>query len=103
MRESHRLIALARIARTGLLNFVRNAWLSTAATAIMVVTLTILLSTIILNKALGDTIKDIADDITVSVYLKDDVYQTDVDELEGSIKSNPEVRQVTFIDKDEAQ
>jgi cell division transport system permease protein len=103
VREHHYLITLGRIAQTGLSNFIRNAWLSTAATAIMVVTLTLLLSTVILNKALGDTIDDIARDITVSVYLKDDAVQDDLDSLHEALSSNPEVESVSYITKEEAQ
>ena len=103
MKSGSHLIAFGRVLRTGLLNFVRNAWLSTAATAIMVVTLTIMLSTVILNKALGDTIQDLANDITLSIYLFDEADEDAQQQLQDDLTSNPEVKKITFISKEEAQ
>lgn len=97
------LINLMRIMKAGLLNFFRNAWLSTAATAIMIVTLTIILSTVVLNKALGDTIQDLAKDISISVYLHDDAPKKKISELGDKLKNDPTVKQVTFVSKEEAQ
>ncbi len=102
MREHHYIIAFARVMHQGALNFIRNAWLSTAATAIMVVTLTILLSTLVLNKALDDTINEVAADVTISIYIKDDTDQEKIDDLGSRLKQEPEVKSVTFIDKDQA-
>lgn len=89
--------------RAGLHNFVRNAWLSTAATAIMVVTLTLMLSTFILNKALGDTVDDIAREITVSIYLRDDADEAVVEDLGQALRRSEEVAKVTFVSKADAQ
>lgn len=103
MISSHRLITFGRIIHSGLLNFIRNAWLTTAATAIMTVTLTILLATLIFNKALGDTINEYAKDITISVYLRDEADLATVNRLGEELKQNTEVKGVAFINKEEAQ
>ncbi len=103
MNPSHRMITLGRIIHAGGLNFIRNAWLTTAATAIMTVTLTILLATIIFNKALGDTITEVARDITISVYLKDDAPLEVTERLRAELQSNKEVKNITYIDKAQAQ
>lgn len=96
------LISFARIANTGFHNFIRNAWLSTSAVAIMVVTLTIILSSTIVNSALSDTVADIAQQITVSVYLKDDVEEASVTELRGALENNENVKEVKYISKQDA-
>lgn len=96
------LISFRRIAAQGLRNFFRNAWLSSAATAIMVVTLSIILSSIIINLALTDTIDDIASNVTVSVYLNDDISDQQRAELQSSLEQNFNVANVDYVSKEEA-
>ncbi len=96
------LISFGRIANTGFHNFIRNAWLSTSAVAIMVVTLTIILSSTIVNSALSDTVADIAQQITVSVYLKDNVEEASVEELRGALEGSENVKEVKYVSKQDA-
>ena len=91
-----------RIANAGFHNFIRNAWLSTSAVAIMVVTLTIIFSSMIINSALSDTVADIAKEIKVSVYLKDDVEEATLGELEEALKSHENVEVVEYVSKQDA-
>lgn len=96
------LITLSRIIRSGLISFVRNISLSVAATAVMVVTLSIVLFSIIANAAFNNTISQINDKIGISLYLKDSVTDQQRQELIGKLKSNPEVRSVEYISKEKA-
>lgn len=96
------LISFGRITNTGFHNFVRNAWLSTSAVAIMVVTLTIILSSTILNSALTDTVDDIAQQITVSVYLKDGAEDATLNELKEALEANDNVVDVNYVSKQDA-
>lgn len=96
------LISFGRIANAGFHNFVRNAWLSTSAVAVMVVTLTIILSSMVLNSALTNTVNDIAQQITVSVYLKDEVEEATLEELKLALESNENVVGVNYISKQDA-
>jgi cell division transport system permease protein len=98
----HKLIQLRRIAAQGLRNFFRNAWLSSAATAVMLVTLTVILSAVIINMALSDTIDDIASNVTVAVYLKDGVDDGRQQALEAELRNHPNVESVKYVDKNEA-
>lgn len=98
----HKIIQLRRIAAQGFRNFFRNAWLSSAATAVMFVTLTIILSAFIINMALSDTIDDIASNVTLAVYLKDDISDERRQNLESELKNHPNVESVNFVDKNEA-
>ena len=56
-----KLVTLLRIFKSGLTNFVRNAWLAIAAIAVMVVTLTIVLFSVIANATFANTINQITD------------------------------------------
>lgn len=97
-----KLITFRRIVRTGLLNFIRNAWLGVAAMAVMVITLTIVLFSIIANATFSNTVQQINDKIDISVYLKDSVDQKQRDELIGKIKALDNIKSVNFISKDQA-
>ncbi len=91
-----------RIFKTGALNFVRNAWLGMAAIAVMVITLTIILFSIIANATFSNTVQSITDRIDISVYLKDTVTAKQRDQLVDKIKNLENVKSVGFVTKEEA-
>lgn len=95
-------IMARRIFRTGALNFVRNAWLGMAAIAVMVITLTIILFSIIANATFANTVQSITDRIDVSVYLKDSVSAKQRENLISQIKGLENVKEVSFVSKDQA-
>lgn len=103
-REKFRrsLITLRRIIRTGCINFIRNAWLSIAAMAVMLITLTIVLFSVIANATFTNTVTQITDKIDISVYLKDSVNDTKRSELIGQLKDLPNVKSVDYVSKDQA-
>lgn len=91
-----------RVVRTGMLNFVRNAWLAIAAIAVMVVTLTIVLFSIVANATFSNTIAQINSKINISVYLKDSVTEKQRVDLMNQLKTLPNVKDVSFISKSQA-
>lgn len=96
-----KLVTLSRIINTGAVNFVRNAWLAIAAMAVMVVTLTIVLLSLLTNVTFGHTIEQITSKIDISVYLKDDITDDQRTNLINGIKGLPNVERVTFVSKQE--
>lgn len=91
-----------RIIKTGLVNFMRNAWLAAAAIAVMVITLTIILFSIITNATFANTIAQITDKIDISAYLKDGVTEAQRDKLINDIKALPNVQAVKYVSKADA-
>jgi cell division transport system permease protein len=96
------LMTMRRIVKSGCINFVRNSWLSIAAVAVMTITLTIVLFSIIANATFNSSVQQITDKINVSVYLKDSVNQEKTDELIGQIKRLENVSTVEYISKEDA-
>lgn len=96
-----KLVTFSRIISTGAVNFVRNAWLAIAAMAVMVVTLTIVLFSLLANNTFSHTIEQITDKIDVSVYLKDTVTPEQRADLIDDIKRLPNVERTTFVSKEE--
>src|SRR5882757_2822097 len=92
-------ITLMRIVHTGIVNFIRNASLALAAMAVMIVTLTIVLFSLIANATFVHTIHQITDKIDVSVYLKDTTSQSQADKLVGELRQLPNAEKVTYLSK----
>ena len=98
----HRLITLGRIIKAGAQNFIRNATLAIAAIAVMIITLTIILFSVIANATFGNTIQQITDKIDISMYLKDNVTQEQKNKLLQELKQIPNVKEVNYSSKEDA-
>lgn len=85
-----------------MVNFVRNAWLAIAAMAIMVVTLTIILFSIIVNATFSNTVQQITDKIDISIYLKDSVTKDQAEKFVDELDKLPSSESVKYLDKNAA-
>jgi len=99
---NHRLIQQWRIVKTGFQNFVRNLTLAIAAMAVMLITLTIILFSVIANATFNNTIQKITDRIDISVYLKDDVTDDERNKLIADLKGIQNIKSVEYVSKDQA-
>lgn len=95
-------ITFWRIVHTGIVNFIRNASLAIAAMAVMVVTLTIILFSLITNATFTNTIAQITGQINISVFLDSKVTDEQAQEFAAAIKSQPDVMKVEYLNKQEA-
>jgi len=94
-----RLITLWRIIHTGIINFMRNISLAVAAMAVMVVTLTIVLFSLITNATLENTIAGITQKISVSAFLKDSTTEAQAKQLVKVLQKQPEVARVEYLNR----
>lgn len=99
---TRRLLMLWRVVQAGTRNFFRNAWLSVAATVVMTMTLTIMLSAIIFNMALGDTLDEVTESIDIAIFFNDTAPKTTVDELKAELEELDNVTAVHYVSKAEA-
>jgi cell division transport system permease protein len=97
-----KLTTFWRVILGGTNNFVRNAWLSAAAMAVMIITLTIVLFSVIANATFSYTVQTIRDKIDISVYLKDDVSNDQRNNLVTNLKKIDNVKAINYISKDQA-
>lgn len=100
--NKRQLITFGRIIRTGAVNFVRNMSLAIAAMAVMVVTLTIILFSLVANATFSNTIESITSKIDVSVYLKDSTSEAETERLLADLRQLPNVQSVDYLSKEEA-
>ena len=97
-----RFTTLIRVFRNGIINFARNLSLAAAAIAVMTVTLTIILFSLIVNATFSNTINQITSKIDISVYINDSVTTQQVNNLMTELKNLPNVRKVGYISQDQA-
>ena len=102
MHLRRKFITFWRVVHTGIVNFIRNATLAIAAMAVMVITLTIVLFSLITNATFVNTIKQITDKIDVSVFLLDSVNDSQAQQLVSDLKKLPNVKEVRYLNKDQA-
>lgn len=102
MKNHHKLLTFWRIIKAGAQNFVRNATLAIAAMAVMVITLSIILFSIIANATFSNEINKITDKIDVSVYLKDDISDEKRQEFINDVRKLENVNSVEYISKEDA-
>ncbi len=91
-----------RMIKSGFSSFIRNGWLSVASITVMVLTLLTLSIFFILNIVLNTGIKTIQDKIDISVYLNDNIQQSQVIDLQNNLAGMSEVKSINYISKDEA-
>jgi cell division transport system permease protein len=80
----------------------RNISLAVAAMAVMVVTLTIVLFSLITNATFENTIGQITSKISVSAYLQDSTSETQAKQLVDQLRKQPSVEHVDYLNKQQA-
>lgn len=97
MQKRHRRqwITFMRMCRYGVNNFTRNAWLTIAATAVMTITLLVVFISFVSHNVLVDTVDQLRDKVSMSIYLTTETEQSDIDTAVAEIK---ELSTVTSVD-----
>jgi len=96
------MIQFWRILLAGARNFMRNMWLSTAATAVMTVTLTLIMMSFISNMAVTATIKGVTDKIDVSIFLKNTLTPDQINGFKQSLENSGNVASLTYVSPQQA-
>jgi cell division transport system permease protein len=96
-RKNRRLLSFFRVIRYGTDSFIRNSWLSVAATAVMTITLLIIFTTFVAQNVLTDTINDLRNKVDMSIYLKTETTDQIGEDLVNELKQLSSVRSATYI------
>lgn len=91
-----------RVARYGLIGFVRNGFVSLAAVLIMTITLFVVAALVIAGAALRSTLNDLTQKVDVTVYFTTSAPDEQIASMKRSLEALPEVAAVTYISRDEA-
>ncbi|MBN9398235.1 hypothetical protein BGO18_01350 [Candidatus Saccharibacteria bacterium 47-87] len=96
-------ITFLRMCRYGVNNFTRNAWLTVAATAVMTITLFVIFVSFVSHNVLIDTVDQLRDKVNMSIYLKNDTTEKDVDTVVAQIENLSSVTSVSTKSPEEAR
>lgn len=96
-RNRRRLLSFFRVIRYGTDSFIRNSWLSVAATAVMTITLLIIFTAFVAQNILTDTVGELRNKVDMSIYLKTDTTDKVGNDLIAELKQLSSVRSVTYI------
>lgn len=102
-RKRRQWLTFVRMCRYGVNNFSRNAWLSLAATAIMTITLLVILAAVVSRTALVDTAAQVRDSVRMSIYLKTETTQAQAESVGSELLKLNSVREVTYETPREAR
>ncbi len=98
-----RLLTLGRVFKYGFSSFVRNSWLSVAATIVMTLTLLIIFVTFVSRTVLTDTVTDLRNKVDMSIYLKTETSDQQGADLSFELKKLSSVVSVKYISADAAR
>lgn len=98
-----RWLTWLRMTRYGVNNFSRNAWLTTAATAVMTITLLIVLITVVAQGVLRSTVDELRKKVDFSIYLKIDVTDQEIATLKKKLNALPSVTSITYTNVEQAK
>jgi len=98
-----RLLTFWRVVRYGIDSFVRNSWLSVAATAVMSITLLIIFTAFITQNTLTDTINELRNKVDMSIYLKTDTTDKIGVDLSKELNNLDSVSSVTYVSAAQAR
>src|SRR3989338_4208947 len=93
-------VNVKRVARYGLISFVRNGFVSLTAVLIMTITLFVVAFLFISGAALGDTLKQLTEKVDVTVYFTTDAPEDAIMSMKASLEALPEVALVTYISRE---
>jgi len=96
-------ITFIRMCRYGVNNFSRNAWLTVAATAVMTITLLIVFSTLAARSTLISSVEVIRKNVDMSIYIKTDTSDKDVEAIQSGLESLKSVEEVEYVSPQKAR
>ncbi len=103
MIHRYRLYTTIRILKSGFVNLFRNLWLTIAATAVMIVALTIIALGVVVNITTTNAIDVLSKELKTSIFLQDTTTVDERDLLVDVISDLEYVETVVYVSPSEAQ
>lgn len=95
-RNRRKLLTFFRVIKYGTDSFIRNSWLSVAATAVMTITLLIIFLAFVTQNILTDTVSELSNKVDMSIYLKTDTSDKVGSDLILQVKKLSSVRSAKY-------
>ena len=91
-----------RALKFGALNVVRNAWLSAATASVLVLTLLAVNVLVVMNVLGRVAVSQVKSKVDIAVHFRPEVEETRVQTVKTALLALPEVRDVTYVSRDDA-
>lgn len=91
-----------RVARYGLIGFLRNGFVSLSAILIMTITLFVLAGLVIFGAGMRSVLTELTNKVDVTVYFTTVATDAQIQSLRQSLDALPEVASISYISRDEA-
>ena len=95
-------LTFRRVIKSGLKNFWRNGWLSTASISIMTLTLIVVTSLLMINVVSNGVLINLQKKIDISVYFKLDANEEDILIVKSQLERLKEAEEVEYISREDA-
>lgn len=95
-------VTTKRVARYGLIGFIRNGFVSLSAIVIMVLTLFVIALFLIFGAALDSTLKLLSEKVDINVYFTPTATEEQVMNIKSALETLPEVQHVSYTNRDQA-
>lgn len=95
-------VTTKRVAKYGLIGFIRNGFISLSAILIMVITLFVMAALIISGAALTSTLSELTSKVDVNVYFTTTATEDQVMILKQNLERLPEVASVAYTSREQA-
>lgn len=102
-RKRRQWLTFMRMCRYGVHNFSRNAWLTIAATAMMTLTLFVVMVSLMARNILIDSVNIIRDKVDMSIYVAHDTPKDVLVQMGGDLRTLDGVRKVQLITPEQAR
>ncbi|MBI5139748.1 ABC transporter permease [Candidatus Nomurabacteria bacterium] len=96
------MIALRRIAKAGMVGFIRNGLVSWAAVLVITVTLSVVVAIILLQALLSFSVNQVQNKVDVTIYFTTSAPEESILSLRDSLLKLPEVAEVSYTSREEA-
>src|SRR3989338_6079159 len=93
---------IKRIARYGLVGFVRNGFVSLSAVLMMTIMSFMLVNIMISNAAMTSTLQDLTNKVDVTVYFRTNASQEQIEQIEQSLRTLTEVSSISYVSREQA-
>lgn len=95
-------VTTKRVARYGIIGFIRNGFVSLAAVVIMTITLFVIAILLISGAALDVTLQQLTEKVDVNVYFSTDASEEQIQGVQRALEALPEVASVTYTSNEQA-
>ncbi len=93
---------IRRVIRSGFINFWRNGAVSIASFLVMTVTLSVVTGILLSQAVLENSLTQIESKVDITVYFTTVAQENDILDLKGRIEKLPEVKEVSYVSRDQA-